>query len=112
MVAAEALLYDRLDDPDKPVLAADSGEQLAGLALPAFHQAPRGWYATLDDLAVRADVRRRGAGRVLVAAAAALAQARGCTRLHAAFTGEASGLREFLVACGFSADGTLSLPVG
>lgn len=110
VVAAEALLYDRLDDPDKPVLVAEVDGQLAGLALSAFHQVPRGWYATLDDLVVRGDLRRRGAGHALVAAVATLARARGCARLHAVVAAEIPAAHAFLARCGFGADGVLVLP--
>ncbi|MBK9942588.1 MAG: GNAT family N-acetyltransferase [Kouleothrix sp.] len=108
-VAAEALLRDRLNDPDKPVLVAEMHGQIVGVAMPAFHQSLRGWYATLDDLVVPVDSRRQGAGRALVESAAALAQARGCALLHAAFREPGSGAEQFLAACGFSANGTLAL---
>ena len=101
VVAAEALLHDRLDDPDKPVLVLEADGRVAGVALLAFHQALRGWYATLDELAVRAEQRRSGMGRALVDAAAALARARGCARLQTAFDEQEAA--DFLAACGFQA---------
>lgn len=109
VVAAEALLHDRLNDPDKPVLVAEVGGQLSGLALLAFHQSLRGWHATLDDLAVRDEQRRRGVGRALVSAAAALARARGCTQLQVAFAEADADAQAFLAAAGFGQAGALTL---
>ncbi len=101
VVAAEALLHDRLDDPGKPVLVLENDEQIAGVALLAFHQTLRGWYATLDELAVHADQRHTGLGHALVDAAAVLARARSCVRLQTAFDDQDAA--EFLAACGFQA---------
>lgn len=109
VVATEALLTDRLNDPDKPLLVAALAGQVRGLVLPAFHQALRGWYATLDDLVVDSAFRRSGVGTALVNAAAELARARGCTRVQVAFSEVEAGAREFLVACGFGSAGTLAL---
>jgi 8-oxo-dGTP diphosphatase len=112
-VAAEALLHDRLGDPDRPVLVADLNGRIGGVALLGLHQAPRGWHATLDDLAVNPALRRRGAGSALVEAAAALAHARGCVLLQVAFPADDAAMREFLAACGFNATGlALSLSTG
>ena len=88
-ITAEALLHDRLNDPDRPVLVAELDSAVAGVALLALHQAPRGWHATLDDLAVAPELRRRGTGRSLIQATAAIARARGCapsTRASARLT--------------------------
>lgn len=109
VVAAEALLHDRLDDPDKPVLVLEQDGHVAGVALLAFHQTLHGWYATLDELAVRAELRRNSLGRALVDAVAALARGRGCLRLQTAFDEPDPGVQEFLAACGFSASGALAL---
>jgi ADP-ribose pyrophosphatase YjhB (NUDIX family)/GNAT superfamily N-acetyltransferase len=101
-VAAEALLHDRLNDPNRPVLVAEQAGAICGVALLALHQAPRGWHATLDDLAVAPGLRRQGNGRVLVEAAARIARGRACAFLQVAFPAEDVGAREFLRACGFS----------
>jgi ADP-ribose pyrophosphatase YjhB (NUDIX family)/GNAT superfamily N-acetyltransferase len=103
-VAAEALLHDRLRDPDRPVLVAELEGAIRGVALLGLHQTPRGWHATLDDVAVAPELRRRGAGTALVEAAAMLARSRGCAQLQVAFPVE-EGVRSFLETCGFSAEG-------
>jgi ADP-ribose pyrophosphatase YjhB (NUDIX family)/GNAT superfamily N-acetyltransferase len=108
-VAAEALFHDRLRDPDRPVLVAELDSLIAGVALLGLHQTLHGWHATLDDLAVAAGLRRRGAGAALVAAAAGLARARGCVLLQAAFPLEQAELRRFLEAHGFGAGQSLAL---
>ncbi len=102
-MATEALLHDRLHDPDRPVLLAEMNRTIAGVVLLSLHQAPRGWYATLDDLAVAPTLRRQGVGRALVEAIASLAQARGCALLETAFPVEEPSVRAFLAACGFGA---------
>lgn len=107
--AAEALLNDRLNDPDKPLLVAETAGRIEGTALLAFHQTPRGWYASLDDLVVYANQRRRGAGTALVQSATMLARARGCMRINVPFASVEAGAREFLAACGFGPDGSLAL---
>jgi ADP-ribose pyrophosphatase YjhB (NUDIX family)/GNAT superfamily N-acetyltransferase len=104
-IAAEALLHDRLHDPDRPVLVAELDGAVAGVALLALHQAPHGWHATLDDLAVAPELRRRGAGRSLLQAAAEIARARGCALLQTAFPVEDAGTHAALAACGFSPAG-------
>lgn len=108
-VAAEALLHDRLRDPDRPVLVAELDGAIGGVVLLGLHQAPRGWHATLDDLAVAQPLRRHGAGRALVAAAAELSRERGCALLQVAFPVDDPAARAFLEECGFSASATLAL---
>jgi ADP-ribose pyrophosphatase YjhB (NUDIX family)/GNAT superfamily N-acetyltransferase len=107
-VAAEALLHDRLGDPDRPVLVAEHDGAISGVALLHFHQSLRGWYATLDDLVVGGELRRRGLGTALVEYAAQLARARGCGQIQAAFAARDAGTPEFLRACGFEAGGVLA----
>jgi 8-oxo-dGTP diphosphatase len=102
-IATEALFHDRLHDPDRPVLLAEIDGAVGGVALLGLHQAPRGWYATLDDLIVTPTLRRHGLGRALLEATASLAQARGCALLQPAFPIEDGGARTFLAACGFGA---------
>ena len=102
-MATEALLHDRLHDPDRPALLAEIDGTIGGVALLGLHQAPRGWYATLDDLVVAPALRRRGLGRALLEATASLARARGCALLQLAFPMEDAGARAFLAACGFGA---------
>jgi 8-oxo-dGTP diphosphatase len=108
-MATEALLHDRLHDPDRPALLAEIDGTIGGVALLGLHQAPRGWYATLDDLVVAPGLRRRGVGRALLEATASLARARGCTLLQPAFPMEDSGARAFLAACGLDGDATPAL---
>jgi 8-oxo-dGTP diphosphatase len=108
-LAAEALLHDRLHDPDRPALLAEIDGAVGGVALLGLHQAPRGWHATLDDLVVGPALQRRGAGRALVEAAASLARGRGCALLQLAFPVEDTGVRAFLASCGFAADQALLL---
>ncbi len=108
-IATEALLHDRLHDPDRPALLAEIDGTIGGVALLGLHQAPRGWYATLDDLVVAPALRRQGLGRALVEATASLARARGCTLLQLAFPAEDAGVRAFLSACGFGAGEALTL---
>ena len=103
-IATEALLHDRLHDPDRPALLAEIDGAISGVALLGLHQAPRGWFATLDDLIVALTLRRRGVGRALVAATASLARARGCALLQLAFPVEDQGVRAFLAACGLDGD--------
>ena len=100
-LATEALLHDRLHDPDRPVLLAEIDGTVGGVALLGLHQAPRGWYATLDDLTVLPALRRRGVGRALLEATASLARARGCALLQLAFPVEDDCVRAFVAACGF-----------
>ena len=108
-IASEALLHDRLHDPDRPVLLAEIDGSIGGVALLGLHQAPRGWYATLDDLVVASTLRHHGLGQALVEATASLARARGCASLQLAFAVEDAGVREFLIASGFGAGTTLAL---
>jgi ADP-ribose pyrophosphatase YjhB (NUDIX family)/N-acetylglutamate synthase-like GNAT family acetyltransferase len=108
-IAAEALLHDRLHDPDRPALLAEIDGAIGGVALLGLHQAPRGWYATLDDLVVAPAQRRRGAGSALIEAAARLARGRGCALLQLAFPVENAAARAFLDACGFGTDQALML---
>jgi ADP-ribose pyrophosphatase YjhB (NUDIX family)/GNAT superfamily N-acetyltransferase len=108
-IAAEALFRDQLHDPDRPVLVAELDGAAAGVALVSMHQTLRGWYATLDDLAVTSALRRRGAGRALIGAAAELARARGCTVLQVAFPVEDPDARAFFLACGFDLGAGLAL---
>jgi ADP-ribose pyrophosphatase YjhB (NUDIX family)/GNAT superfamily N-acetyltransferase len=108
-IAAEALLHDRLHDPDRPALLAEIDGAIGGVALLGLHQAPRGWYATLDDLVVAPAQRRRGAGNALIEAAARLARGRGCALLQLAFPVENASARAFLDACGLGADQALML---
>jgi 8-oxo-dGTP diphosphatase len=103
-IATEALLHDRLHDPDRPVLLAEIDGAIGGVALLGLHQAPRGWYATLDDLVVAPAQRRQGIGRALAEAAASLARARGCALLQIAFPVQDAGARMFLAACQFEAN--------
>lgn len=107
-VAAEALLRDRLSDPDRPVFVVDAGGTIGGVALLGLHQSPRGWYATLDDLVVGDEVRRQGLGTALVDYCAALAQARGCALILAALPEVDEGVQEFLSVCGFGSGATLA----
>ena len=100
-LATEALLHDRLHDPDRPVLLAEVDGTLGGVALLGLHQAPRGWHATLDDLIVAPALRRRGIGRSLLDATVSLARGRGCALLQLAFPVEDAGARAFLAACEF-----------
>ena len=106
---SEALLHDRLHDPDRPIVVAEIDGAVGGVALLGMHQAPRGWYATLDDLAVATDLRRRGAGKALVGATAEIARERGCALLQLAFPGAEPAARDFLAACGFGAGEALAL---
>jgi 8-oxo-dGTP diphosphatase len=108
-LATEALLHDRLHDPDRPALLAEIDGTIGGVALLGLHQAPRGWYATLDDLVVTPGLRRRGIGRALIAATASLARARGCALFQLAFPVEDAGARAFLAACGLDGDATCAL---
>jgi ADP-ribose pyrophosphatase YjhB (NUDIX family)/GNAT superfamily N-acetyltransferase len=108
-VAAEALFHDRLHDPDRPVLLAELSGAIGGVALLALHQAPRGWHATLDDLAVAPRLRRQGVGRALLEAAASLARARSCRLLQVAFPVEDAGARAFLEAYGLRDDLAMAL---
>src|SRR6266498_3962991 len=101
LVAAEALLHDRLTDPDRPTLVAEVDGLVGGVALLGFHQSLRGWYATLDDLVVGGELRRGGLGTALVEFSAALASARGCALIQVALPEVEAGTREFLAACGF-----------
>jgi ADP-ribose pyrophosphatase YjhB (NUDIX family)/GNAT superfamily N-acetyltransferase len=107
-IAAEALLHDRLADPDRPVLVAEVDGRIGGVALLHLHQSLRGWYATLDDLVVGGELRRHGLGSALVEFAAGLAQARGCAMIQVALPQIPVGTAEFLAACGFSAGTTLA----
>jgi 8-oxo-dGTP diphosphatase len=108
-IATEALLHDRLHDPDRPALLAEVDGAFGGIALLSLHQAPRGWYATLDELVVAPALRRQGIGRALVEAAANRARARGCALLQIAFPVEDAGARAFLTACGLQGDAALAL---
>jgi ADP-ribose pyrophosphatase YjhB (NUDIX family)/N-acetylglutamate synthase-like GNAT family acetyltransferase len=108
-LAVEALFHDRLHDPDRPVLVALIEGDIGGVALLGLHQAPRGWHATLDDLAVAPGLRRQGIGRALLDAAASLARARGCILLQVAFPVEDAGAQAFLAACGLRSDLALAL---
>jgi ADP-ribose pyrophosphatase YjhB (NUDIX family)/N-acetylglutamate synthase-like GNAT family acetyltransferase len=108
-LAAEALLHDRLHDPDRPALLAEVNGMIAGIALLGLHQAPRGWYATLDDLMVAPALRRQGVGHALILATASLARARGCALLQLAFPPENADTRAFLATCEFGAGETLAL---
>jgi GNAT superfamily N-acetyltransferase len=108
-MASEALLHDRLHDPDRPALLAEIDGTIGGVALLGLHQAPRGWYATLDDLVVAPALRRQGLGRALIQATASLARARGCTLLQLAFPVEDAGARAFLAVCGLDGDAALAL---
>jgi 8-oxo-dGTP diphosphatase len=108
-MASEALLHDRLHDPDRPALQAEMNGTIGGVALLGLHQAPRGWYATLDDLVVAPALRRQGLGRALIQATASLARARGCALLQLAFPVEDAGARAFLAVCGLDGDAALAL---
>jgi ADP-ribose pyrophosphatase YjhB (NUDIX family)/GNAT superfamily N-acetyltransferase len=108
-IATEALLHDRLHDPDRPALLAEIDGTFGGVALLGLHQALRGWYATLDDLVVAPALRRRGVGRALLEATASLAQGRGCALLQLAFPVEDAGARAFLAACGLDGNAALAL---
>jgi 8-oxo-dGTP diphosphatase len=108
-IATEALLHDRLHDPDRPALLAEINDIIGGVALFGLHQAPRGWYATLDDLVVAPALRHHGLGQALVEATASLARARGCALLQLAFPVEDASVREFLIVSGFGAAETLAL---
>jgi 8-oxo-dGTP diphosphatase len=108
LVAAEALLHDRLTDPDRPTLVAEVEGLVGGVALLGFHQSLRGWYATLDDLVVGSELRRSGLGTALVEFSAALAKARGCVLIQVTLPEVEAGTHEFLAACGFSSGTTLA----
>ena len=108
-IAIDALLHDRLHDPDRPVLIAERDGVVAGVAILSLHQTLRGWHATLDELTVAAAHRRRGLASALVQAARRLAQARGCAALHAAAAHENPAARAFLLASGFAAGEVLTL---
>jgi GNAT superfamily N-acetyltransferase len=108
-LATEALLHDRLHDPDRPALLAELDGTIGGVALLGVHQAPRGWYATLDDLVIAPALRRRGLGRALIEATASLARARGCALLQLAFPTGDLGARAFLAVCGFETGEALAL---
>jgi ADP-ribose pyrophosphatase YjhB (NUDIX family)/GNAT superfamily N-acetyltransferase len=108
-IATEALLHDRLHDPDRPALLAELDGAIGGVALLGLHQAPRGWYATLDDLVIAPALRRQGLGRALIEATASLARARGCALLQLVFPAEDIGARAFLAANGFEPGETLAL---
>lgn len=108
-VAAEALFHDRLHDPDRPSLVAVLDGAVGGVALLGLHQAPRGWHATLDDLAIAPGLRRQGVGRALIEAAASLARARACRLLQVAFPADDPDTRAFLSACGLRGDLAMAL---
>jgi len=79
-------LWRRLNDSSEPLhaLVAERDGRLCGLAHVVFH---RSTSATSDvcymqDLFVASDARRGGAGRDLVLAVAALAEAHGCGRVY------------------------------
>jgi GNAT superfamily N-acetyltransferase len=84
---------------------------VGGVALLGLHQAPRGWHATLDDLAVAPELRRQGIGRALLGAAASLARARACRMLQVAFPAEDPDTRAFLSACGLRGDLAMALRI-
>ncbi len=111
-LAADALLHDRLHNPDRPILVGELAGAVAGVAVLGLHQALWGWYATLDGLAVTPALRRQGLGTALVVAAAQVARARGCGALHVVAAPEDEGARAFLAACGFVAEGVLRLRLG
>ncbi len=111
-IAAEALLHDRLTDPDRPVLVAELDGRIGGVALLHLHQSVQGWYATLDDLVVGGELRRRGLGSALVEFAAGLAQARGCAVIQVGLPELDPGIEQFLAACGFGTGSTLARRLG
>lgn len=109
-LAVDALFHDRLHDPDRPVLVAESDGLVVGVAVLSLHQTLRGWYATLDELIVAPSQRRRGFGAALLQTAQRVARARGCAVLRAPAPATEAG-RAFLAAAGFGAGEVLALPL-
>lgn len=101
-IVIEALVHDRLHDPDRPLLVAEFSGKIVGVAVLSFHQTLRGWYATLDDIVVAVARRREGIGGALIRAAAQVAHGRGCTALHAPTAFADHAARALLAATGFT----------
>jgi GNAT superfamily N-acetyltransferase len=101
--ACEEALRARLDRiyhaPDAEAIVATDGERLVGLVALEL-AAPAGSPCRLAALVVRGSSRRRGVGRILLAAAEAVACARGCAALEASCA-QAAG-RRFLRRSGFA----------
>jgi GNAT superfamily N-acetyltransferase len=84
-----------LRSDDAQVIAVTAGDELVGFA--ALSLVPSN--GRLSALIVSAPRRRQGAGRILLAAAEAVASARGCSTLEA--TAAAPSGRRFLRQAGF-----------
>ena len=82
---------------DEHVIAVTTGEELVGLA--ALTIEPAAEAGRLSALFVSEPLRNQGAGRILLAAAEAVASAGGCSRLEASAAGPNG--RRFLREVGF-----------
>jgi GNAT superfamily N-acetyltransferase len=105
--AVRAQFERALDADDAQVIAVTAGDELVGLA--ALSLAPS--TGRLSALVVSRPRRKQGAGRILLAAAEAVASARGCSALEAS-AARPSG-RRFLTHAGFADGcGRLVKPLG
>ncbi|WP_028059606.1 GNAT family N-acetyltransferase [Candidatus Solirubrobacter pratensis] len=82
---------------DAQVIAMTAGDELVGLAALALEPGTTG---RLEALIVSEPRRRQGAGRILLAAAEAVASGRGCSELEAGAA--LPGGRRFLRSAGFA----------
>jgi N-acetylglutamate synthase-like GNAT family acetyltransferase len=82
---------------DAQVIAMTAGDELVGLAALALESGTTG---RLEALIVSEPRRRQGAGRILLAAAEAVASGRGCSELEAGTA--LPGGRRFLRSAGFA----------
>jgi GNAT superfamily N-acetyltransferase len=105
---ADALFQDRLHAPDHPTLVVEQDGSVVGVATFSFHQTLRGWHATLDDLVVAPEHRRRGLGAALVQAVVHLAQVRGCTAHHVLASND-DQVRDFHMSGGCASGAALTL---
>ncbi|NJK80203.1 MAG: GNAT family N-acetyltransferase [Chloroflexaceae bacterium] len=113
IVITTALLRQRVNDPDNPVLVAEVNNRLIGFAAVNFRRALTGPRAVIEDLVVDAAFRRRGVGQTLVEAAVRLAQARSCSVLHLdASQAATEELASFYRACGMAEGNVATLQIG